>query len=571
MPARGQLAVVALVRRRVNGIPRGAVADTPRAVFRAASESSGSALDWERQSVRRLQFVATAAAGVLLAGMPLLLLRQPNLGVRAGFDRPIWLAPVALAVVALLAVLSRWERIRPCNRLDIGLAALVILSGLAGLFRHGLPYAPEDVVRGISPIAAFILFFAVVIPVPPGRMLLAATVAAALDPLMLVVTVWRGNPSPPWNLWLWLFAPNVFVVGLAWLVARTLHRLGQAVERARQMGAYELIERLGHGGMGEVWSAEHRTLARPAAVKLVRPEVLGARDSQAASTMLKRFEREAQATAMLTSAHTIEVYDFGIADDGAFYYVMELLEGMDLETLATREETLPPERVCFLIEQVLHSLRDAHEAGVVHRDIKPANVFVCRRGVELDFVKVLDFGLVKHVDAPDDDDRLTAQGNLAGTPAYMAPEAAQGREVDHRADLYAVGCVAYRLLAGRDVFEGENVMQFIYAHLAETPLPLEEVADRELPPALTEIVMRCLAKDPDERWASADELLGALRETGLAREWTTDRAREWWARCEPSADRGARVDTDAPTVPLDTASGETLPADVASAPTLPVD
>lgn len=539
------------------------MADTPRALLRAANESSVSSLDWERQSVRRLQFVATAAAAMLLVATPLLLLRQPNLGVRAGFDRPVWLAPVALGVIALLAVLSRWERIRPSHRLDIGLAALVVLSGFAGLFRHGLPYAPEDVVRGISPIAAFILFFSVVIPVPPGRMLIAATLAAALDPLMLALTLSKGNPTPPWNLWLWLFAPNVIVVGLSWVIARTLHRLGQAVERARRMGAYELIERLGHGGMGEVWSAKHQTLARPAAVKLVRPEVLGARDTQAASTMLRRFEREAQATAMLSSAHTIEVYDFGIADDGSFYYVMELLEGMDLETLAAREGTLPPERVCFLVEQMLHSLRDAHEAGVVHRDIKPANVFVCRRGVEHDFVKVLDFGLVKRVDAPEDEEQLTGQGNLAGTPAYMAPEAAQGREVDHRADLYAVGCVAYRLLAGRDVFVRENVMQLIYAHLAETPEPLSSVAV-EVPDELAAIVTRCLAKNPEERWASADALLAALRETGLSARWTPERSRTWWDRNETSGPSVGGVDSGAPTVPVDVESAPTLPVTVDS-------
>jgi serine/threonine-protein kinase len=194
--------------------------------------------------------------------------------------------------------------------------------------------------------------------------------------------------------------------------------------------------------MGEVWRARHRFLARPAAVKLIRPETLGGGDEDRALVALRRFEREAQAIAGLRSPNTIQIYDFGVADDGTFFYVMELLDGLDLETLVERHGPLPQERVVELLLQVCDSLSEAHEQGLLHRDIKPANIFVCRYGHRFDVVKVLDFGLVRTLGNADDA-RLTREGTLAGTPAYIAPEQAMGDTVDHRADLYSLGCVAF--------------------------------------------------------------------------------------------------------------------------------
>ena len=189
--------------------------------------------------------------------------------------------------------------------------------------------------------------------------------------------------------------PSYACAFVAVVPARVLQRIGRRLREAQDLGSYHLVERLGAGGMGEVWRAEHRLLARDAAIKLVRPEVLGARDENEARLTLKRFEREAQATAALSSPHTIQVFDFGITQDGTFYYVMELLAGRDLESLVREFGPLPPNRVLYLLRQVCHSLADAHARGLVHRDIKPANIYVCRMGLEYDFAKVLDFGLVK--------------------------------------------------------------------------------------------------------------------------------------------------------------------------------
>jgi len=238
--------------------------------------------------------------------------------------------------------------------------------------------------------------------------------------------------------------------------------------------------------MGEVWRAEHRMLARPAAIKLVKPARLGSEDADRRTRTLARFEREAQATALMRSPHTIELYDFGMTEDGTFYYVMELLDGFDLETLVKRFGPVPAERAVHLVCQVCDSLADAHEAGLIHRDIKPANIYVCRYGRRLDVVKVLDFGMVKKQhDSESADMRLTVQHAAYGTPAYMAPEQVLGEsDIDGRTDIYAVGCVAYWLLAGRFVFPAVNAPAMMAQHRREIPEPPSIHSKLPIPEAL---------------------------------------------------------------------------------------
>jgi serine/threonine-protein kinase len=298
------------------------------------------------------------------------------------------------------------------------------------------------------------------------------------------------------------------------------------VREARQLGSYRLGELLGRGGMGEVYRAEHRLLARPAAIKLIRPDLLSPGQEL---SLTERFRREAQAAASLSSPHTIELYDFGVAADGTFYYVMELLDGVDAETLVKRHGMLPPERAAHLLRQAATSLAEAHAKGLVHRDVKPSNVFVARLGLDVDFAKVLDFGLVAmRRGAEAARARLTAPNALAGTPHIMAPEVANGAEPDARADVYALGCLGYWLLTGRPVFQGETPIQIMLKHVRDEP----EAPSRRSPfPAtrlLDEVILSCLAKRPEDRPRDAGALVDRLDAIRFEAPWTQERARAWW-------------------------------------------
>ena len=294
-------------------------------------------------------------------------------------------------------------------------------------------------------------------------------------------------------------------------------------------GSYELLEPLGQGGMGEVWRARHAQLERPAAVKRIRAELLVAGGEDAA-TVLRRFRREVQATSALRSPHTVAVYDYGTADDGAFYYAMELLEGLDLRTLVERHGPLPPERAVHFLLQACDSLAEAHAAGLTHRDVKPANLFVCKLGLVHDFVKVLDFGLVKP--APGSglaETQLTVGAAAMGSPAFMPPEVAEGAAtVDARSDVYSLGCVAYWLLTGRLVFEADTAMRMLMDHVGREPAAPSGRATQPLPRELDEVVLRCLRKKPEDRPQNARETAALLRKVPLGRPWTDERAEAWW-------------------------------------------
>jgi serine/threonine-protein kinase len=279
-------------------------------------------------------------------------------------------------------------------------------------------------------------------------------------------------------------------------------------------------------------------LARPAAIKLMRPSLIGAERTGMSGELQRRFEREAQATARLRSPHTVELFDFGVAADGSFYYAMELLDGIDANTLVKQYGPLPPERAVYLLRQVCHSLSEADSCGLVHRDIKPANIFLCLYGEEHDFVKVLDFGLVKALEDGADRGRdLSREHSVHGTPAFMAPEQAMGSaQVDGRADIYATGCVAYWLLTGKLVFTADTPMALLMHHVQRPPTPPSTRTELPIPVALDSLIIECLAKDPADRPQSAKELSrrldAALDGTSL---WTEDRARQWWTQHRPTA------------------------------------
>jgi serine/threonine-protein kinase len=331
--------------------------------------------------------------------------------------------------------------------------------------------------------------------------------------------------------------PYLLVVGMAYVGARVVFALGNEVRKARELGSYRLLERLGQGGMGEVWRARHRLLARPAAIKVIRP--LAASSSAEAAT---RFEREAQAIASLRSPHTVDLFDFGIADDGTFYYVMELLDGLDAERLVNRFGPMPAERVIHVISQVCHSLSEAESISLVHRDIKPANIILCRYGEDYDFIKVLDFGIVKAIQERSHSAEaptaivLTAEHTVHGTPAFIAPEQVLGgHAVDHRADIYATGCLMYWLLTGQLVFAGDTPMQFLIQHTQSTPVPPSARTEMPIPQELDAIVLACLAKNPSDRPQTARELARRLEAVPVSHAWTQEVARAWWEAHHPVA------------------------------------
>ena len=297
------------------------------------------------------------------------------------------------------------------------------------------------------------------------------------------------------------------------------------LNEAQAVGSYRLVTPLGSGGMGEVWLAKHRFLVRPAAVKLIRHD---APSGAARDQLVRRFEREAQVTAGLRSPHTVQLYDFGVNDTGSFYYVMEFLQGLDLHQVGTRFGPQPAERVVVLLRQACRSLAEAHERGLVHRDIKPANLFVTRLGTEYDYVKILDFGVVKEQSVRDAT-MLSNPNVVQGTPAFMAPEIVLGESrIDGRADLYSLACTAYWVLTAHTLFEAPNAAQMLVHHVQTRPVPPSQRSELFIPEQLEAILMMCLEKDPEKRPSSALEVDFQLARVPSEVPWTNERAQKWW-------------------------------------------
>jgi hypothetical protein len=390
---------------------------------------------------------------------------------------------------------------------------------------------------GLSWVAVWALLFTVVIPTRPVKATIVTFLSLTSVPVVIafMVLTRRTTFSPTADtFFFWMVLPYLLITIMAYVGARVVYTLGKEVTEARELGSYRLVERLGQGGMGEVWKAKHRLLARPAAVKLIRASNIGDAKSD---DVVRRFEREAQVTAGLSSPHTVQLFDFGVADDGSFYYVMELLEGLDLERFVHRHGPMPAERVIYVLHQVCHSLAEAESNGLVHRDIKPANLFLCRYGGEHDFVKVLDFGIAKAA-APDMLETgtigITQDNIFQGTPAYIAPEQVlNGSRVDGRADIYATGCVAYFLLTGEPLFTGDTPMAIVVHHAHTQPAAPSKRSELPIPPALDRVILDCLAKNPADRPQSARELSRRLAGVGGIKPWDEDRARQWWDTHRP--------------------------------------
>ena len=503
---------------------------------KAQGISSGFPADLLSRAAERLRVVALLYACVFfLAGVfPALLFSVDRARFLGSFAQ--WGPSVIGIVVALVvAWVVRSERFPISAVMNLGLLFEVVSSYAIAAAEFADPQSLEmhRGWLGLSWVAVCIVLFTVVVPTTPRRALVTALASVSSVPIvigLMIVTGFTSLRVEPALFFIGLVFPYLLVAGMAYVGARVVYQLGTEVKRARELGSYRLEEKLGEGGMGEVWRARHRMLAKPAAIKLIR-RTEGNGRAGVSEEAARRFEREAQVIARLRSPHTVELFDFGRAEDGAFYYVMELLDGLDADSLVRRFGPTPPERAIYLLRQVCHSLSEAQSCGLVHRDIKPANIFLCHYGEEYDFVKVLDFGIVGSArNAADPTAVHTAEQTVRGTPAFIAPEQAMGTEVDGRADIYATGCLAYWLLTGQLVFTAETPMALLMHHAKTMPAPPSTRTDRPIPRALDELVLSCLAKVPGDRPQTARELSLRLAELDRASPWTQDQASNWWVR-----------------------------------------
>jgi hypothetical protein len=520
----------------------------PSTPVRSTASSSGHSMpgDLMFQTCRRVGIVSIVFASVwafmTIVNNFFLHLISDRMGSLYPFPGNV-LGTAGVASSLVMISLARKLSHRPPLLIDLGAGYLVFQCLLISILTYWLP---TPLVPRVSWVCVAILIYPAIVPNTVRKTLLVSLLAASTEPLALGLSTLRGSEfQVSWLYVLWSSLPNYICALLAVVPVKIIHGLGQQVRQARELGSYRLEEPLGKGGMGEVFRATHQMLARPAAIKLIRPEILGSSAPAAARVIVERFRREAEAAASLRSPNTISLYDFGVANDGTFFLVMELLDGLDLETLVERFGPLPPERVVYLLRQACASLEEAHARGLVHRDIKPSNIFSCRLGLAVDFVKVLDFGLVKAVD---DGGReatlLTAPDSTTGTPAYIAPEVVRGdRVADHRVDIYTLGCVGYWLLTGRLVFQAPNAIQLMYQHANTPPVPPSQRSELEISPELDRIILACLAKHPEDRPQTAGELSRQLV-TAVPAAWTEEQAHRWWDRHHPESARAEAPESE---------------------------
>ena len=428
--------------------------------------------------------------------------------------------------------------------LEIGAVAIhsVIISIDVWLERHQTPFLM--IFGGLLPVTYAAFVRATIIPSSARRTFLISF--GCFLPVFVSATVywsnlessnWPSGLEPPSSI-LFLIR-GVLTASIAAVASGIIYGLQRQVEKARQLGQYRLENKIGEGGMGEVYKASHAMLRRPTAVKLLHAEIAG-------EESIARFEREVQLTSQLTHPNTIAIYDYGRTPDGVFYYAMEYLVGMDLDSLVKAHGAQPAKRVIYILRQICGSLSEAHANSLVHRDIKPANIILCQRGLQSDVAKVVDFGLVKDVDASASA-TLSGANTVTGTPLYMAPEAISSpQSINARSDLYAVGAVGYYLLTGKPLFKSDNLMEICGHQLHTEPQSPSERLGQPVSPDLEAVLIRCLQKDPENRFANAAELEDALTACTASDKWTESDAQTWWekhghAQVEP-------VDLEAPTV-----------------------
>ncbi len=387
----------------------------------------------------------------------------------------------------------------------IGFAKVILATGII------LNFAPKGLrleIMTVPPMLLVCMLRAALVPSPPRWTLLVTAVGVSSVPISSWLIA-RSDPYwaetlPRESVPLMTATWSIIAVLASYRVSGVVYGLRAEVKRATRLGQYTLEEKIGEGGMGVVYRAKHSLLRRPTAIKLLAKDRTGATD-------IRRFAREVQLTSSLTHPNTIAIYDFGHTRDGVFYYAMEHLDGVSLHDLVEKEGPQPPARVVHILVQIAGALAEAHSVGMIHRDVKPANVFLCERGGMKDFVKVLDFGLVKEMNRGETDNVMSRTDAIAGTPHYMAPESiTTPSEVDAKVDIYALGGVAYFLLTGTTPFDGNNLVEICSHHL-HSPVERPSVrAKVDIPRALEDVVVACLAKSPKDRPADGKDLIARL-------------------------------------------------------------
>jgi serine/threonine-protein kinase len=525
----------------------GASSDAPRPRTGVALvEGSVASLAAETQPLRRRRLLAAAAFLAAAYGLLLgwvLLSDNPGTNTADGSRFSIRAGILALqsllsaAVAGLLAskvgLTQRQVRVAEYV-LFLGLTLLVMASQYffgIDLMHRGVQYMPvilAFIKDGLIQMIVLMMIYGTIIPNPP-TIAVRALAAMFIGPVATLFVL-RVHPDAARVVAQLRAAEdagaNILYLAIAALLATAgsylLSGLRTDLHEARKFGQYRLLRKIGSGGMGDVYLAEHSLLKRPCALKLIRPEA--GTDANA----LARFEREVQSTARLAHHNTIAIYDYGHTNDGTFYYVMEYLRGMSLADIIRNDGPLPAGRVIFLFRQVCAGLAEAHDKGLVHRDLKPANLFVAMHGGEADVAKVLDFGLVKVTKDPGAA-TLTAEMTVSGTPLYMAPEQAMAdRTLDARADIYALGAMMYAALTGRPPFFGDSPFAVMMAHARDPVIPPATVRPG-VPEDLETVVLRCLAKKREERFPTVRALSEALAACKSASEWGPNRSQAWWA------------------------------------------
>jgi serine/threonine-protein kinase len=514
----------------------------------AAGAGPGPARDIQSLLHKRLRL-----AGLLLVSAYAYFVIADVLGIVRSleYSRGRWsnllLNGLVITVVALLATFLWRKRqialrqLRVMELVALGVCLAQFAGSLVGdLFvarelaqRYALARTPEEFedilfleasTRSLGPFI-IVVGYATLIPSGWRRCTLVVSITALIPLTISAAAGLVTLPALSTFLIYYLFPMGIYLaiaVAIAALGTHRIEMLRQEAAEARKLGQYQLKRRLGAGGMGEVYLAEHVLLKQPCAIKLIRPERAGD------TATLRRFEREVQATARLKHWNTVQIFDYGHAADGTFYYVMEYLSGLTLEQLVKKDGPLPPGRAVHFLLQTCMALREAHGLCLIHRDIKPANIMICERGGVHDVVKLLDFGLVKAVGLDSHEEKLTLEGAVAGTPAYLSPEQAAGKDhLDARTDIYSLGAVAYFLLTGQAPFQREKAMQLIVAHIHEPVRPLTDLR-AEVPADLQGVVMRCLEKGPAKRFADVNRLQESLAACGCAGQWTEEMAARWW-------------------------------------------